>query len=405
MDPAASIASPPRISIGRGSNAYAASVLNVSAMSYGALSQNAVQALTQGAREGGFYVNTGEGGVTPHHLAAGCDVVWNLGTGYFGCRTPDGDFHPERFVEVVSDPRIKMVEIKLSQGAKPGHGGLLPAAKVTEEISQIRGIPMGQACHSPPAHAGLRTPEDILAFMEKLRTLSGKPTGFKLCVGQSADLARLVKAMVATGHVPDFLTVDGAEGGTGAAPFEFSNNVGMPLQEGLTLTHDLLCGAGLRDRVVIIASGKIASAFSVVKTLALGADVCNAARAMMFALGCIQALKCNTNTCPTGITTSDPELTAGLVVPQKAAQVYSYQTKTVEAALELVAAAGLDAMSAESNTWGLKREHVFVRTSFEQGSAKPGSLPSLEDLFPSVPAGALLQGQARPELQRVWDRV
>lgn len=324
---------------------YSAALLNVSAMSYGALSDNAILALNGGAKMGGFYHNTGEGGVSRFHLQPGGDIVWNIGTGYFGCRNRDGSFSLERFQETVSAPQIKMVELKLSQGAKPGHGGLLPASKITPAIAQARGLPGPpyEDCHSPARHSAFNSPHSMLEFIALLRQKSGgKPVGFKLCVGRPEEFLDLVSAMVETGILPDFITVDGGEGGTGAAPNEFSNSVGMPLGDGLYLVTNILIGAGLRDKIRIITAGRVVSGFSLLRMLALGADLTNSARAMMFALGCIQALKCNTNTCPTGITTQDRELMAGLDVENKAVRVYNYQKKTVEAACDLLGACGVD---------------------------------------------------------------
>ena len=287
---------------------YSASRLNVSAMSYGALSQNAVLAMNRGAALAGCYQDTGEGGLTPHHLAGGGDIVWELGTGYFGCRTADGNFDAEKFREKANDDRVKMVEIKVSQGAKPSHGGVLPAAKITEEISRIRGVPMGQDCISPPAHTAYNTPREMMDFIVQLRELSGgKPVGFKLCIGRRSEFLSIVKAMLATGVTPDFIVIDGSEGGTGAAPLEFSNSLGLPINEGLSFVHASLVGAGLRDQIRLAASGKIATGFDMVVKMALGADTCNMARPFMFTVGCIQSLRCHTNKCPTGVATQDPE--------------------------------------------------------------------------------------------------
>jgi glutamate synthase domain-containing protein 2 len=325
------------------SQPYSASLLNISAMSYGALSANAVRALNKGAKLGGFAHDTGEGGVSPYHRENGGDLIWEIGSGYFGCRNPDGTFSAERFAEAARDPQIRMVELKLSQGAKPGHGGVLPAAKVTEEIAAIRGVPLGQDCVSPAAHTEFSTPIGLLKFVARMRELSGgKPAGFKLCIGHPWEFMAICKAMVEMGITPDFIVIDGKEGGTGAAPLEFMDHVGMPLREGLTFVHNALVGVGLRDRIRLGASGKIISAFDMARVMALGADWCNAARGFMFAVGCIQAQSCHTGMCPTGVTSPDPLRQRALVVPDKAARVQHFHNNTIHALAELVAAAGLD---------------------------------------------------------------
>jgi glutamate synthase domain-containing protein 2 len=286
---------------------YSACLLNCSGMSFGAISQNAILALNKAAKMGNFYQNTGEGSITRFHLENGGDIVWNIGTGYFGCRDANGNFSDSKFRETATLPAVKMIEIKLSQGAKPAHGGMLPKSKLTKEIAEARGVPMDQDCISPARHSAFSTPLEFVDFIDHLRSLSdGKPVGFKLCVGRPEEFAALVQAMLSRNVFPDFITVDGGEGGTGAAPQEFSNHIGMPLAEGLTYVDRLLTAAAVRNQIKLIASGKVLSGFTVVRTLALGADLCNSARAMMFALGCIQALKCNTNKCPTGIATQDP---------------------------------------------------------------------------------------------------
>lgn len=337
---------PHRVTIGHSSpctQPYSASVLNISAMSYGALSANAVRALNRGAKLGGFAHDTGEGGVSPYHREAGGDLIWEIGSGYFGCRRPDGTFDPDRFAEAASDPQIKMVELKLSQGAKPGHGGVLPAAKVTAEIAAIRGVPMGEDCISPAAHSAFSTPAELLQFIALMRELSGgKPAGFKLCIGHPWEFMALCKAMLETGITPDFIVVDGKEGGTGAAPLEFMDHMGMPLRDGLSFVHNVLVGCGLRDRLRLGASGKIISAFDMARVMALGADWCNAARGFMFAVGCIQAQTCHTGLCPTGVTSQDPYRQRAIVVPDKADRVFNFHRNTVQALAELVAAAGLD---------------------------------------------------------------
>ncbi len=337
---------PQRVIIGHSgpcTQPYSASVLNISAMSYGALSANAVRALNRGAKLGGFAHDTGEGGVSPFHREAGGDLIWEIGSGYFGCRKPDGSFDPFRFAEAASDPQIRMVELKLSQGAKPGHGGVLPAAKVTAEIAAIRGVPMGEDCVSPAAHSAFSTPIELLQFIALMRELSGgKPAGFKLCIGHPWEFMALCKAMLETGITPDFIVVDGKEGGTGAAPLEFMDHMGMPLRDGLSFVHNALVGCGLRDRLRLGASGKIISAFDMARVMALGADWCNAARGFMFAVGCIQAQTCHTGLCPTGVTSQDPRRQRAIVVPDKADRVFNFHRNTVQALAELVAAAGLD---------------------------------------------------------------
>jgi len=322
---------------------YSASVFNISAMSFGAISANAIRALNAGAKRGRFSHDTGEGSISPYHLEMGGDIVWEVASGYFGCRTDDGHFDPDRFARQAGLEQVKMIEIKLSQGAKPGHGGVLPAAKVTPEIARTRGVPMGQDCVSPPRHSAFSTPLEMMAFITRLRTLSGgKPVGFKLCIGHPWDFMGMVKAMLETGVTPDFVVVDGAEGGTGAAPTEFSDHIGAPMREGLLFVHNTLVGAGLRDRIKIGVAGKIVSAFDIASVLAIGADWANAARGFMFALGCVQSVHCNTNRCPTGIATQDPSRQAALVVPDKAERVYNFHRLTLRALSDMLAAAGLE---------------------------------------------------------------
>ncbi|OYU41483.1 MAG: FMN-binding glutamate synthase family protein [Pseudorhodobacter sp. PARRP1] len=331
-----------RVDIGLGPRAYSASLLNISAMSYGALSANAIRSLNKGALAGGFFHDTGEGGVSPYHREFGGDLVWELGSGYFGARNLAGGFDATLFAEASADPQIKMVELKLSQGAKPGHGGVLPAAKVTQEISQIRGVPMGQDCVSPASHSAFSTPAGLLEFVAKMRDLSGgKPAGFKLCIGHPWEFMAICKAILETGITPDFIVIDGKEGGTGAAPLEFMDHVGMPLRDGLSFAHNALIGIGLREKIKIGASGKITSAFDMAKVMALGADWCNAARGFMFAVGCIQAQSCHTGLCPTGVTSQDPARQRAIVVPDKAERVANFHHNTLHALAELVAAAGL----------------------------------------------------------------
>ena len=322
---------------------YDASVFNISAMSFGALSANAILALNKGAKAGNFAHDTGEGSISQHHRVHGGDLIWEIGSGYFGCRNDDGSFNEERFVANARDPQVKMIEIKLSQGAKPGHGGVLPGPKVTAEISAARGVPMGVDCISPSSHGAFTTPVQMMQFVARLRELSGgKPTGFKFCLGHPWEWFAIVKAMQQTGITPDFIVVDGAEGGTGAAPVEFIDHVGAPLQEGLLLVHNTLIGVGLRSRIKIGCAGKVITAFDLARMMALGADWCNAARGFMLALGCIQAQTCHTGNCPTGVTTQDPLRQQALVVPTKADRVQNFHRSTLHALQELVQAAGLD---------------------------------------------------------------
>jgi len=321
---------------------YDMSLLNVSAMSFGSLSSNAIVALNQGARKGEFAHDTGEGGLSEHHRHGG-DLVWEIGTGYFGARTPDGQFDPDQFAETARLDQVKCISIKLSQGAKPGLGGVMPAAKVTAEIAGIRGVPEGVKCVSPPYHSAFSTPVELLAFADDLRRMSGgKPTGFKLCIGRPTEFLSICKAMVETGIHPQFILVDGAEGGTGAAPLEFEDHVGMPLTEGLAIVHNALVGSGLRDKVKIGVAGKIDSGSAIAARIAQGADYTNSARAMMMALGCIQAMRCETNTCPVGVATQKPRRVRGLVVPDKAERVYQFHRHTVASFNQLLAAMGLD---------------------------------------------------------------
>lgn len=334
----------PRLIIGNTSceKPYAMSRFNISAMSYGSLSPTAIKALNKGAKEGNFSHNTGEGGISPYHLEAGGDLVWQIGTAYFGCRTEDGRFDGDLFAKNAQQDSVRMIEIKLSQGAKPGHGGMLPGAKVNEEIARIRHVPVGETVLSPPRHSAFKTPIEMMEFVARLRELSGgKPVGIKLCIGRRIELLAMCKAMIETGITPDFITVDGGEGGTGAAPLEFSNSIGMPARDGWAFAHNALVGAGLRSRVRIIASGKILTGFHMVRAMALGADACNSARGMMLALGCIQALRCNNDTCPTGVATQNPALYKGLVVPDKAQRIARYHQATIASFLEVMNAMGI----------------------------------------------------------------
>ena len=335
---------------------YSASIFNISAMSFGSLSANAILALNQGAQLGNFYHDTGEGSISPYHLEHGGDLVWELGSGYFGCRSLDGQFDPDKFAQQAALPQVKMIEIKLSQGAKPGHGGILPKDKISAEIAKIRGISREHDCISPAAHTAFSTPLEMMHFIQKLRELSGgKPVGFKLCLGQPTQFMAIVKAMLATQIVPDFIVVDGAEGGTGAAPIELINHMGTPLREGLLFIHNTLVGAGLREQIKIGASAKIISAFDIASTLAMGADWCNSARGFMFAIGCIQAQSCHTNQCPVGVATQDPNRQKALHVTTKAERVFNFHHNTLHALSEMIASAGLAHPSE------LKAQHLAQR--------------------------------------------
>ncbi|HRP88840.1 MAG TPA: FMN-binding glutamate synthase family protein [Edaphocola sp.] len=364
---------------------YSMSILNVSAMSYGSLSSEAVEALNAGAQIGGFAHNTGEGGLSDYHLKHGGDLIWQIGTGYFGCRDEHGNFNPELFAEKSKVPNVKMIELKISQGAKPGHGGILPASKNSEEIARIRHVKPHTIIASPPYHTAFDTPLEMIQFIQKLRELSGgKPVGFKLCIGHKSEFISICKAMIALDIYPDFITVDGGEGGTGAAPQEFTNYLGAPMLDGLDFVHNILRGLDIRKHIKIIASGKISSAFHIARAMALGADTCNAARAMMMALGCIQALLCNTNRCPTGITTQDPKLRVGLVVEDKKVRVANYHKGTVEAFVEMIAASGLEEMK------NITRAHIYRRISLNE-------MLTYEEIFPSIKLGSMLKEETIPE--------
>jgi glutamate synthase domain-containing protein 2 len=370
---------------------YSASVFNISAMSFGALSPNAVRALNTGAKKGGFAHDTGEGGVSPYHRENGGDIIWEIGSGYFGCRNrADGTFNAEEFARVASGEQIKMVELKISQGAKPGHGGVLPAAKVSEEISRIRGVGMGEDCISPAYHKAFSTPLQMMAFIGEMRRLSGgKPAGFKLCVGHKWEFLAICKAMLQTGIYPDFIVVDGNEGGTGAAPLEFMDHLGMPMREGVNFVHNALIGINARDRIKIGASGKIATAFDISRAMALGADWCNSARGFMFALGCIQSLSCHTDRCPTGVTTQDPTRNRALSVPLKTERVFNYHHATLHALAELIAAAGLD------HPQDIRPIHFSQRVSSTE-------VKSLAQLYPSLRPGELIDGTEDDRFKDAW---
>lgn len=372
-----------RVSVGgpQCKHPYGISLFNVSAMSFGALSANAVMALNLGAKKGGFAHDTGEGSISRYHREHGGDLIWEIGSGYFGCRNEDGTFSAERFVQNAMSPQVKMIEIKLSQGAKPGHGGVLPGPKVTPEIAEARGVPVGVDCVSPAAHSSFSNPVELLQFVQKLRELcEGKPVGFKLCIGHPWEWFGIAKAMQKTGIYPDFIVVDGSEGGTGAAPVEFTDHMGMPMLEGLRLVHNTLVGLKLRKQIRLGASGKIISGFDVMRTLALGADWCNSARGFMFALGCIQAQTCHTGNCPTGVTTQDPKRQVALVVPSKADRVRNFHRQTLESVQEMLQATGLNAPS------DLRLNHIMRRVSEHE-------VQNLSDLMLSVKGGALLEPQ------------
>jgi glutamate synthase domain-containing protein 2 len=368
-----------RVVVGNGcAQPYSASVFNISAMSFGSLSAAAIRALNEGARRGGFYHDTGEGSISSYHREAGGDLVWEIGSGYFGCRDENGNFSDARFVENACTPQVKMIEVKLSQGAKPGHGGVLPAAKVSAEIAATRGVPQGIDCISPARHSAFSTPVGLLRFVAHLRTLSGgKPTGFKLAIGHPWEWFGVAKAMQETGILPDFIVVDGAEGGTGAAPAEFIDHVGVPMHEALMLVHNTLVGLGLRDKIKIGAAGRIVSAFDIARTMALGADWCNAARGYMFALGCIQAQNCHTDKCPSGVATQDPKRWRNLDVPDKATRVHHFHDNTLHALRDLLCAAGLE------HPGQLGPEHILRRVS-------PIEVRSLGALYRLLEPGELL---------------
>jgi glutamate synthase domain-containing protein 2 len=369
---------------------YSASLFNISAMSFGALSANAILALNAGAKHGNFAHDTGEGSISRHHRVHGGDLIWEIGSGYFGCCGDDGSFSEERFAKNARDPQVKMIELKLSQGAKPGHGGVLPGPKVTIEIAEARSVQPWVDCVSPASHAAFTTPIEMMKFIDRLRELSGgKPTGFKLCIGHPWEWFSIAKAMHETGILPDFIVVDGAEGGTGAAPLEFCDHVGAPLQEGLLLVHNTLVGLNLRDRIKLGCAGKVVSAFDIARMLALGADWCNAARGFMFALGCIQAQTCHTGACPTGVTTQDPQRQKALDVTNKADRVYHFHQNTLLALKELVQAAGLHTPA------GITADHIVRRTS-DHG------VKLLANLLPFVQPGELLRDELTLQVFRTY---
>ena len=370
---------------------YSASVVNISAMSFGALSANAIRALNTGAKMGGFAHDTGEGGFSVHHREPGGDIIWQVGTGYFGCRNDDGSFNIDMFAEQAAAEQVKMIELKISQGAKPGHGGILPAAKVTREIADARKVPVGQDCFSPPGHSAFSTPIGLCEFLAQLREKSGgKPVGFKICIGLPREFFAICKAMLETQIVPDFITVDGGEGGTGAAPQEYSDHLGMPLREALFVVQNALLGIGVRDQVRIAASGKRANSHSLAGAMAMGANWCNIARGFMFSVGCIQSQSCHTNTCPVGVATQDPKLQRALVIEDKAQRAYNFHKNTVQGLAEMTAACGLEHPNEFTSA------HMFERIA-------PHQVRRMDELYRSFEPGQLLDGKASPAFQQAWD--
>ncbi|GAN28520.1 FMN-binding glutamate synthase family protein [Legionella pneumophila] len=382
----------PRIDVGGPDckKPYNASRLNISAMSFGSLSSNAIMALNKGAKLGGFYHNTGEGGLSPYHLQGG-DIVFQIGTAYFGCRDDKGNFDENEFIKEASRDEVKMIEIKLSQGAKPSHGGILPAAKLTEEIAKVRKVPMGKDVLSPIAHTAFDNPVSLLHFVKRLRDLSGgKPVGFKLCLGRRHEFMAICKAMLKTNILPDFITIDGAEGGTGAAPVEYTNFIGTPLEAGLVFVHNALVGTGVRDKIRVICSGKVTNGFDLLTNIALGADICNSARAMMMAIGCIQSKQCNANTCPTGVATQKKRLQYGLVVDEKKFLVANFHNNTIKSFLEMVGALGLN------NPSDLKPSHIMRRIGVDE-------VKSFDQIYTYVKLGQFLQGDIPDDYRIHWE--
>lgn len=373
------------------SQPYPMSVFNISAMSFGSLSAAAIEALNKGAKMGGFAHDTGEGAISPYHKIHGGDLIWELGTGYFGCRNHDGSFSPEKFAERASDPQVKMIEIKLSQGAKPGKGGVLPKEKITEEIAKTRDIPMNADCISPASHSAFGTPREMVRFWQQLRELSGgKPVGFKLCIGQPWQFMAIVKAMLEEDDYPDFIVVDGAEGGTGAAPVEFMDNVGMPLLDGFLFVHNTLIGASIRNKIKIGVSGKLITAFDIARMLSLGADFCNSARGFMFAVGCIQSRSCHTNKCPTGVATQDPYRQKALNVPDKSERVYNFHKNTLKALAGILGAVGV------AHPKDLQPYHIARRL-------ENGQIKLLSQYYYFTFDGVLLNLTARSDIyNRMW---
>jgi glutamate synthase domain-containing protein 2 len=385
---------PFRIMIGGGGECtqpYSASVFNISAMSFGSLSANAIRALNGGAKLGGFAHDTGEGGYSPYHREMGGDIIWEIGSGYFGCRNPDGTFNREKFAEGAANPQVKMVELKLSQGAKPGHGGVLPGPKVSREISVTRGVPMGEDCISPSQHSAFTTPTEMMEFVGEMRRLSGgKPAGFKLCIGHEWEFLAICKAMLETDIYPDFIVVDGKEGGTGAAPMEFIDHIGKPMRQGLYFVHNALIGIGARHRIKLGAAGKIITAFDIIRAMALGADWCNAARGFMFAVGCIQSQSCHTDRCPTGVATQDPHRQKALFVPDKMQRVANFHRATLHELAEMTAAAGLDH----------PREFKPIHISRRVGAS---DVVTFADIYPPLVENELIAGTAKLRWKQPWD--
>lgn len=394
--PFSQVNSNPKVKIGSSQceKPYQASLFNISAMSYGSLSKNAILALNSGAKQGGFYHNTGEGGLSPYHLEPGGDVVWNIGTGYFSCRDSKGKFSYEEYTKRATLDNVKMIEIKFSQGAKPGHGGILPKQKVTDEIAAIRLVEKGNDIISPPRHSAFSNPLELMDFIKLLRKGSGgKPIGMKICIGNKSEFLSICKAMVETKTYFDFITVDGGEGGTGAAPQEYSDHVGMPLREALAFVYDALNGFGIKEEIKIIASGKVITGFDIIKCLSIGADICNSARGMMFALGCIQALECHANTCPTGVATQDPRLTKGLVPEEKSIRVARFQHETVKSAMELMASAGLEHPDQ------VDRSIISARVSGTK-------IETYNEMYPEIETGCLINEETVPkEFLYFWKKA
>ena len=392
MAPKPTVTEPFRVVVGGPdcSKPYSASVLNISAMSFGALSPNAIRSLNIGAKKGNFAHDTGEGGYSFYHRENGGDLIWEIGSGYFSCRNGDGTFCAEKFAQGAQCDQVKMVELKLSQGAKPGHGGVLPAAKVTAEIAAIRGVPVGIDCISPSRHSAFSTPIEMMQFIATMRRLSGgKPAGFKLCIGHPWEFLAICKAMLETEIYPDFIVVDGKEGGTGAAPLEFLDHLGMPMREGLNFVHNALIGINARSRIKLGAAGKIVSAFDIARAMALGADWCNSARGFMFALGCIQSLSCHTDRCPTGVSTQNRSRQRALIVADKSERVFNFHRATIESLAELVAAAGLE------HPTEFRPAHFSRRVS-------PHEVMSFAELYPSLQPGELLAGTSDKRFRVAW---
>ena len=377
----------------QGRKPYLASRFNISAMSYGSLSKTAIEALNWGAKLGGFFHNTGEGGISPYHVKHGGDLCWQIGTGYFGCRNVDGTFNREMFKESSQQEQVKLIELKISQGAKPGHGGMLPGSKVDEEIAKIRAVEIGKDVNSPPRHSAFNGPKGLIKFIQELRELSdGKPVGFKLCIGSKHEFFAICKAMLELKIYPDFITVDGAEGGTGAAPVEFSNSLGTPLNDGLNFVHNALIATGLREKIIVIASGKVIDAFNTICKFSLGADINNSARGMMFAIGCIQALRCNSNNCPAGVATQDPKLYKLVDVKDKSQRVAKYHDKTLSEVKHLLSAAGFSKVSE------IKKSHIKRRIG-------PGQIMNYKEIYPGMEANSLLDKSYQGDWIDDWEKA